>query len=184
MLFFCLTSPLQQSSSSWDRFGCGHCWLWLLRISAASPLISRWRFFLSYRQMPKYIWGWIKRRLPLTAVREAIISKKCSFFNIVQKAFDPPPFIWTFVLFCRGCFWQLWTSNKSLHPFYPLGCFLGLIRCDSVRKPVLYADIDGIKNNGLVLSVKPFFDFVETFAFKYFWWRGRICSVGVSLLIM
>ena len=32
------------------------------------------------------------------------IKKSAVFFNIVQKAFDPPPFIWTFVLFCRGCF--------------------------------------------------------------------------------
>ena len=25
------------------------------------------------------------------ALREAIVQEKCSFFNIVQKAFDPPP---------------------------------------------------------------------------------------------
>ena len=25
------------------------------------------------------------------ALREAIVSEKCCFFNIVQKAFDPPP---------------------------------------------------------------------------------------------
>ena len=25
-------------------------------------------------------------------LREAIMREKCSFFNIVQKAFDPPPF--------------------------------------------------------------------------------------------
>ena len=32
-------------------------------------------------------------------------EKSAVFLNIVQKAFDPPPpFIWTFVLFCRGCF--------------------------------------------------------------------------------
>ena len=31
-------------------------------------------------------------------------KKSAVFLNIVQKAFDPPPFIWTFVLFCRGCF--------------------------------------------------------------------------------
>ena len=37
-------------------------------------------------------------------LREAILQEKCSFLNIVQKAFDPPPFISTFVLFCRGCF--------------------------------------------------------------------------------
>ena len=24
-------------------------------------------------------------------LREAILQEKCSFFNIVQKAFDPPP---------------------------------------------------------------------------------------------
>ena len=33
-------------------------------------------------------------------------KKSAVFLNIVQKAFDPPPFIWTFVLFCRGCFFK------------------------------------------------------------------------------
>ena len=28
----------------------------------------------------------------LDRIREAILSEKCSFFNIVQKAFDPAPF--------------------------------------------------------------------------------------------
>ena len=27
----------------------------------------------------------------LSQIREAIVQEKCSFFNIVQKAFDPPP---------------------------------------------------------------------------------------------
>ena len=36
-------------------------------------------------------------------------QKSAVFLNIVQKAFDPPPpFIWTFVLFCRGCFFMWW----------------------------------------------------------------------------
>ena len=29
----------------------------------------------------------------ILGLREAIPREKCSFFNIVQKAFDPPPFI-------------------------------------------------------------------------------------------
>ena len=38
-------------------------------------------------------------------VRDAILSKKCSFFEHCSKGlWPPPPFIWTFVLFCRGCF--------------------------------------------------------------------------------
>ena len=28
----------------------------------------------------------------MDVIREAIMREKCSFFNIVQKAFDPPPF--------------------------------------------------------------------------------------------
>ena len=38
-------------------------------------------------------------------VREAPLSEKCSFFEHCSKGlWPPPPFIWTFVLFCRGCF--------------------------------------------------------------------------------
>ena len=37
--------------------------------------------------------------------RDAPLSKKCSFFEHCSKGlWPPPPFIWTFVLFCRGCF--------------------------------------------------------------------------------
>ena len=39
------------------------------------------------------------------AIRDAPLSKKCSFFEHCSKGlWPPPPFIWTFVLFCRGCF--------------------------------------------------------------------------------
>ena len=38
-------------------------------------------------------------------LREAITREKCSFFEHCSKGlWPPPPFIWTFVLFCRGCF--------------------------------------------------------------------------------
>ena len=42
-------------------------------------------------------------------------KKSAVFLNIVQKAFDPPPppFIWTFVLFCRGCFLNAFLSIKN-----------------------------------------------------------------------
>ena len=44
-----------------------------------------------------------------TQIREALISKKCSFFEHCSKGlWPPPPFIWTFVLFCRGCFFMWW----------------------------------------------------------------------------
>ena len=38
------------------------------------------------------------------ALGKPSIKKSAVFFNIVQKAFapPPPPFVWTFVLFCRG----------------------------------------------------------------------------------
>ena len=39
------------------------------------------------------------------ALGKPTCKKSEVFLNIVQKAFDPPPpFIWTFVLFCGGCF--------------------------------------------------------------------------------
>ena len=31
------------------------------------------------------------RKFKISVLREADIREKCSFFNIVQKAFDPPP---------------------------------------------------------------------------------------------
>ena len=32
--------------------------------------------------------------------------KKVQFFlTLFKRPLTPPPFIWTFVLFCRGCFW-------------------------------------------------------------------------------
>ena len=43
------------------------------------------------------------------SIREAVMREKCSFFNIVQKAFDPPPpFVWTL---CGEFFWRKF--NKS-----------------------------------------------------------------------
>ena len=37
-------------------------------------------------------------------LREAILQEKCSFFNIVQKAFDPPPHLFEHyvVIFSEG----------------------------------------------------------------------------------
>ena len=35
-------------------------------------------------------------------IREAILSKKCSFFNIVQKAFDPPPLLFEHLSYFAG----------------------------------------------------------------------------------
>ena len=35
-------------------------------------------------------------------VRDAILSKKCSFFNIVQKAFDPPPLLFEHLSYFAG----------------------------------------------------------------------------------
>ena len=40
----------------------------------------------------------------VTHIREAIISKKCSFLNIVQKAFDPPPFYLNICPILQGVF--------------------------------------------------------------------------------
>ena len=43
-------------------------------------------------------------------IRETILKEKCSFFNIVQKAFDPPtpPFVWTSCgEFFKKRFWAL-----------------------------------------------------------------------------
>ena len=40
-------------------------------------------------------------------------QKSAVFLNIVQKAFDPPPFIWTFVLFCGGYFLNAFLSIEN-----------------------------------------------------------------------
>ena len=45
-------------------------------------------------------------------------KKSAVFLNIVQKAFDPPPFIWTFVLFCRGCFLKRFWALKMVVIMY------------------------------------------------------------------
>ena len=36
------------------------------------------------------------------ALREAIVSEKCCFFNIVQKAFDPPPLLFEHLSYFAG----------------------------------------------------------------------------------
>ena len=47
-------------------------------------------------------------------IRDAFVSKKCSFFEHCSKGlWPPPPFIWTFVLFCRGCFLNAFLSIKN-----------------------------------------------------------------------
>ena len=35
-------------------------------------------------------------------IREALLSEKCSFFNIVQKAFDPPPLLFEHLSYFAG----------------------------------------------------------------------------------
>ena len=54
-------------------------------------------------------------------IREAPISKKCSFFEHCSKGLcpPPPPFIWTFVLFCRGVFWTHFWAFDIMYLFYP-----------------------------------------------------------------
>ena len=53
-------------------------------------------------------------------VREAIVSEKCSFFEHCSKGlWPPPPFIWTFVLFCRGCFLNAFLSIWYNVPILP-----------------------------------------------------------------
>ena len=39
-------------------------------------------------------------------IREAIVSEKCSFLNIVQKAFDPPPFYLKICPILQGVFFE------------------------------------------------------------------------------
>ena len=67
------------------------------------------------------------------AVREAPISKKCSFFEHCSKGLlPPPPFIWTFVLFCRGCFLNAFLSiwyNVPISPPNELPTFKMLYKC-------------------------------------------------------
>ena len=35
-------------------------------------------------------------------IREAVMREKCSFFNIVQKAFDPPPLLFEHLSYFAG----------------------------------------------------------------------------------
>ena len=51
-------------------------------------------------------------------VREALPWEKCSFFEHCSKGlWPPPPFIWTFVLFCRGCFLNAFLSIDDAPPY-------------------------------------------------------------------
>ena len=53
-------------------------------------------------------------------LRDAILSKKCSFFEHCSKGlWSPPPFIWTFVLFCRGCFLKRVFEHLIMYLFHP-----------------------------------------------------------------
>ena len=53
-------------------------------------------------------------------LRDAPLSKKCSFFEHCSKGlWPPPPFIWTFVLFCRGCFLNAFLSIWYNVPILP-----------------------------------------------------------------
>ena len=40
-------------------------------------------------------------------IREAIMREKCSFLNIVQKAFDPPPFYLNICPILQGVFFNI-----------------------------------------------------------------------------
>ena len=56
----------------------------------------------------------------IVLIRDAPLSKKCIFFEHFSKGLGPPPpFIWTFVLFCRGCFLtmlkRIWNICSSPH---------------------------------------------------------------------
>ena len=63
----------------------------------------------------------IKRNKMLTrGIREAIVSEKCSFFNIVQKAFDPPPFYLNICPILQGVFFKtrFWAFD-IMYLFHP-----------------------------------------------------------------
>ena len=88
----------------WGQRGGTRFWAKVVQNGPNRPKRSKTTFFL-YLLLPL--------RAHKSTVWRGIISNKGSpplkksavFFNIVQKPFDaPPPFIWTFVLFCRGCF--------------------------------------------------------------------------------
>ena len=50
----------------------------------------------------------------IARIREAIPREKCSFFEHCSKGlWPPPPFIWAFVLFCRGCFLMSFETNMK-----------------------------------------------------------------------
>ena len=67
---------------------------------------SNYVFMFGQYDCQNISWFWIFHlSLKWPSLGKPSCKKSAVFFNIVQKAFDtPPPFIWTFVLFCRGCF--------------------------------------------------------------------------------
>ena len=54
-----------------------------------------------------------KNMSDIWALGKPSFQKSAVFLNIVQKAFAPPPFIWTFVLFCGGYFLNAFLSIKN-----------------------------------------------------------------------
>ena len=51
-------------------------------------------------------------------LREAFVSKKCSFLNIVQKAFDPPPFYLNICPILQGVFFHVGNFLNDAPPLY------------------------------------------------------------------
>ena len=46
---------------------------------------------------------------------EAIVEEKCSFFNIVQKAFDPPPFYLNICPILQGVFFNVFWNGYEIY---------------------------------------------------------------------
>ena len=46
--------------------------------------------------------------------RDALISKKCSFLNIVQKAFDPPPLLFEHLSYFAGGVLRVFEDMKYM----------------------------------------------------------------------
>ena len=65
-----------------------HRLLLLLDLDIGKENVVEWR----WSQASLWIYYKSMKEEPFVArLREAILQEKCSFFNIVQKAFDPPP---------------------------------------------------------------------------------------------
>ena len=78
-------------SCSWNVFGCS--------INGDNIPFIHWT-------PPCFLGAWIIiHKSFIIWIREAIVGEKWCFFEHCSKGlWPPPPFIWTFVLFCRGCF--------------------------------------------------------------------------------